>query len=116
MFGVLSKLAIALAVVCGPLLSGWCSAQSTSPRKPVRRAAAWQPAAEDEQVPPSPIAEPVDGDSYPGGSEFVGEFGEVLEGDQFPYTSESLDSDMESLIPDGLWNNRGPLWLSLIHI
>jgi len=110
---VLSQLAIAVAVVCGPPLAGWCSAQSYGARSSLRQQAYYQQ-AEEETIAPGRISESINR-SMSGDQD-----GSVMwddSGDFFEYGPgdcdycESVD-DGESIIPDGFWFNRGPLWYS----
>ena len=122
MLGVLSRLVVAIAVVCGPSLAGRCSAQFRRPGMGVSQVAYWENSA------PEPVAEDVPaGKMAPSNnslgttpaprSELVGEFGDEFEGgaSMFPGDDE-IETEQESLIPDGLWNNRGPLWYSSLAL
>ncbi|HEY1602641.1 MAG TPA: hypothetical protein VGG64_23760 [Pirellulales bacterium] len=121
MLGVLSRLVVAIAVVLGPPLAGWCSAQFRRPEMGVRQVAYWEnspPAPEPENVPPGRPSQPAAEEQAPPmpGSEFVGEFGDALDGNDSIFPGDSFEEEQESLIPDGLWNNRGPLWYSSLAV
>jgi len=114
---VLSKLSIAVVVVCGPLMTGVCVAQNLGYQMAVRQAAYLQgPAAESLRA--EEFAEPYfDEGSYPEGEEhLVGEFDEVWDDNScaFPYTADSVEDGAESLFPDGRFNICGPLWYANI--
>jgi hypothetical protein len=112
--GVLSKFAIAVALVCGPMLAGWCSAQSSGYQRAVRQQAFWQDASE-ETIPPGYGDGPGDGGmiSENDDGEFVGEFGEMLD-ENSCVCPNNCDDGPESIFPDGVFNNRGPLWYSSV--
>jgi hypothetical protein len=87
----------------------------------VRQVAYWEnspPAPEPENVPPGRPSQPAAEEqaSTMPGSEFVGEFGDALDGNDSIFPGDSFEEEQESLIPDGLWNNRGPLWYSSLAL
>ncbi len=113
MLRVLSKLLIAAAVVCGPLMAGICAAQNLGYQMAVRQAAYLQgPAAQSASS--GEMAEPYfEEGSYSEENEpLVGEFDEVWDDNScvFPYTAASVEEGAESLLPDGRFNICGPLW------
>ena len=125
MRSVLSKLALIIVVVGGPPLAGRSSAQYwgdqpnlSYPRSfgngPSIRRQAYLEEAADETIPPGSIAGTIDGGMPAEAGEGYGldESGDFRVGgpSQFPYGADALDEGGEALIPDGYWNNRGPLW------
>jgi hypothetical protein len=120
---VLSKLALIVTAVCSPPLAGSTSAQYwgdapnlTYPRSfgfgPQIRQQAYLQQAADEEVPAGNIASTIDVGMPPDEGYAIDESGEFMDGGsgQLPYGADALDMGGESLIPDGYWNMRGPLW------
>lgn len=115
MLGVLSKLAIAVALVVGPTLAVCCSAQNPGYEMALRQQGYLQP-IDAEPIGPGYVDEGMaDEGSYEDSGPFVGEFGQEWEDDNSCVTSlsgNSLDDGAESIFPDEVFNNRGPLWYS----
>ena len=115
MLGVLSKLAIAVALVVGPTLAVCCSAQNPGYEMALRQQGYLQP-IDAEPIGPGYVDEGMaDEGSYEDSGPLVGEFGQEWEDDNScvtPLSGNSLDDGGESIFPDGVFNNRGPLWYS----
>jgi hypothetical protein len=110
---VLSKLTIAIAVVCGPPLAGVCSAQMRRYVLPGTRPVSYQEPVE-EAVPPGTTDER-------GGEQSDGAWQDGYSNDEyfdapddgaasFFSVGDWLNERADALIPDGMWHNRGPNW------
>ena len=112
MVSVLSKLAVAIAVVCGPALVSVCHAQFRRYELPATRQVSYEEPVE-ESIPAGTTDEAAGLEAFQwDNSDSAGEFVEGPEGQEGPFMSVSdwVDARAEALIPDGLWQNRGPTW------
>ena len=112
--GVLSKLAIAVALALAPPLATSGFAQSSDYGMALRRHGYLQP-VEDEVIKPGILEEPAEeAEPYYEGDEgsLVGEFGEQYDDNSCLFPGGYPEEENESLFPDGVFNNRGPLWYS----